>query len=437
MAEQGKKRSKKGGCVLGCLGLPLATLIGVWVTFSINNRPPNIFIPPPMPPPLNNAFDEFVAAGDMAKKLVNQAPASMRNPPTGLNGTRAAADTCAKESAPILARVRAALDQPCLAPPSRSFNTLFPQYAKLREMARTLSASELSHELHGRYAEAAQVCLDSGEASVMIAKGGNLIPGLVSIACEAISFRRFEELIPHLSPAELANADIRLAKIQSKRVGWDEIMLEEGYASVAGLQEVLRDPKSQGIGSQIDVARSYLGIEDDKRPNYKETVQIVKYTLGNKEQMLRELFRYYQEAAKEAKDPYTGIMKTKAPDSLLGEMLAIGNQGREKWIAQGAVYKLYRLEIALYRYKADRGSFPAGLSELTPKYLQTIPDDPCGGRANVPFTYKLLPNGQSFLLYGRGPDLKDDGGTPGRFPGDSNPSDMVAGKLYPKPKWAH
>ena len=69
---------------------------------------------------------------------------------------------------------------------------------------------------------------------------------------------------------------------------------------------------------------------------------------------------------------------------------------------------------------------------LAPTYLNSVPDDPLGGGAGVTFHYKPLNNGKRFLLYSLGDNLRDDGGAPGRFPGDKGPFDLVAGKLQAK-----
>lgn len=61
--------------------------------------------------------------------------------------------------------------------------------------------------------------------------------------------------------------------------------------------------------------------------------------------------------------------------------------------------------IALARYKADTGAYPAALTELAPKYLPTVPDDLFNGK---PLTYRLEGNG--YLLYSVGVNEVDDGG---------------------------
>src|SRR5437870_1171355 len=103
-----RKRRKRSRGALNCCGFTLvglvACLIAFVIVFKVNNKPPNIAIPTPMPPN-PNGWDDFVRAGKMAQGMKNKAPASMSGPPqqiTTLHNYRA----CALEAEPILAVMR-------------------------------------------------------------------------------------------------------------------------------------------------------------------------------------------------------------------------------------------------------------------------------------------------------------------------------------------
>ncbi len=73
---------------------------------------------------------------------------------------------------------------------------------------------------------------------------------------------------------------------------------------------------------------------------------------------------------------------------------------------QGAMrLDLVRLAFALAAYRVDRGSFPAKLAELAPKYLAEVPRDVFTG---ADLHYAKTGNG--YLLYSVGINGKDDGG---------------------------
>jgi type II secretory pathway pseudopilin PulG len=69
---------------------------------------------------------------------------------------------------------------------------------------------------------------------------------------------------------------------------------------------------------------------------------------------------------------------------------------------------LLALALALQAYKEEHKGYPSSLSELVPGYLKVVPTDP--------FTLGKTPGyrqqGDAYVQYSVGPDLKDDGGRP-------------------------
>lgn len=64
------------------------------------------------------------------------------------------------------------------------------------------------------------------------------------------------------------------------------------------------------------------------------------------------------------------------------------------------------LATALVACKMDKGRYPKRLSELVPEYFAALPVDPFVGHD---YGYKPAPDGSSYVLYGVGPDRKDEG----------------------------
>jgi hypothetical protein len=82
------------------------------------------------------------------------------------------------------------------------------------------------------------------------------------------------------------------------------------------------------------------------------------------------------------------------------------------------------LAVALSRYRADQGRWPAKLDELAPQYARSIPQDVF---TDKPLVY--MPREDGYLLYSVGRNLRDDGGRSGtkqnddivaRVPADAN-----------------
>lgn len=70
-----------------------------------------------------------------------------------------------------------------------------------------------------------------------------------------------------------------------------------------------------------------------------------------------------------------------------------------------ALSRLLAVDLAIRSWNAAVGSYPRGLSQLSPELLPTIPRDPFTGSE---FVYRA--NGGSFLLYSLGSDRTDRGG---------------------------
>jgi len=70
--------------------------------------------------------------------------------------------------------------------------------------------------------------------------------------------------------------------------------------------------------------------------------------------------------------------------------------------------RLAMTAVTLEQFRASHNNrYPAGLSELTPSYLNAVLTDPFDGQ---PLRYRKQDAG--YVLYSIGPDLKDDGGKP-------------------------
>jgi len=74
---------------------------------------------------------------------------------------------------------------------------------------------------------------------------------------------------------------------------------------------------------------------------------------------------------------------------------------------QQTQFLLGRLGLAAAAYLSDHGKYPAALDSLMPKYITEIPTDPFSGKP-----LKMIAVKDGLILYGVGPNLKDDQGTP-------------------------
>ncbi len=86
---------------------------------------------------------------------------------------------------------------------------------------------------------------------------------------------------------------------------------------------------------------------------------------------------------------------------------------------------LFLVDLSLRNFESENKRSPKTLQELVPKYLPFLPKDDFSGND---FVYRPQTNG--YLLYGVGPDGKDDGGTPFVSKGIESPGDMLNDSHY-------
>ena len=419
MENPNRKRDRTTlGCMAMALVLPLVICLCLFGVYKYNNRPPHVSVPTHALP-ANNAFDDWVAAGTMVKGMTHKSPISMSDPEKDY--TFANFEACYTDSRPALAIFRSGLKKPYMHPVSRSFATLFPHFSSNREMARVISAEAYYYQCVGQYGKAVDSRLDGMEFGGVLPKGAPLIGGLVGVACMAISEQNIEVLITKLSRPELEKTARRLETIETKMVPFSEVIQEEGYQCVAGIQDFMR--QTQNPMAMIIGITGLYGGGGGSSP--EATWLSVRFAFTNKQAMLESQMAYFRDMASDAEKPYVGQSTRRAPEGPLSEILfPVFARARVAFEAQKAVVNILQLEVALRLYYTDNHRYPAKLSELVPKYVHAIPPDPFG---NKPFVYRLnSPN--NYLLYSIGVNFRDDGGRAGKTIRDPD-TDIVAGSL--------
>ncbi len=427
--QQSPRRPKSpiGSCVLTGLLIFFvlcAAIIGLYVA---QNRRIAITVPAPVVPN-PNAFDELIRIGLLTKAMKHKSPPNMLVPYPQTE-TFSNYQTSALEFEPIRQKLRSVFGKPCLHPVVRFNGVAMPSYGPLRETARALSGEARYYEIVGRPGKAVEIRLDGFEMSPMIQRGGPLIAFLVARAIESISGTGLEDDLPLLSDVELAAAARRLDRIISQYPRFSDTIREEGNYTTSATAASLNSETT--IKERYENMRQLADVDEGHRPNFSQAWKMAKYTLSNKEAMLRDNQAYFEELAKDYDRPFAGPSKVRVPDNLLANWFSmISENSPARHAGSIAAVRLLRVEVALYRYRKASGRFPDRLDALVPRLLGTIPTDPFGGDSKPSFIYKPLKNGAAYLLYSIGPDMKDDGGTASKSPGIAGAGDIVAGKIW-------
>lgn len=144
----------------------------------------------------------------------------------------------------------------------------------------------------------------------------------------------------------------------------------------------------------------------------------------------RKVDDYLQAVAAELRKPYRLRKPPPAlPDSdpVIGRSGAMGMRASFSFTSMEAILQVLRARFAVEEFRGRKGRLPARWEELTPAFLPTAPEDPFSGDS-----LRYVRQGNSYLLYSVGPDLRDDGGSAiTERPHPDVQGDYLAGKLSP------
>lgn len=375
-----------------------------------NNRLPNIHVPTPTMPK-DNGWDYYIKAAEMMrntrKVTVSPDKTVLGDGPAGdaessHEWTMEELEAFMKANKPILAVVRQGLKKDYMHKPTRTYRqSLVDLYTNshFRRIAFRLAGEAIYYDRIGEPERAADSLVDCMELGIIIPKGGGLTAGLSGVSVENIGARQLYEVLPKLSPDKLEELAGRLESINQKRVCFSDLVIEEGWAFTAVFQDSMKPHENE---------RCIL----DTNPTITAVCDKIIYMFINKGAVIQENLEYFQAVAEEQKGQYTGKTKVLLPNNSFINTLDQDSVVRcHSARARGeARFTLIQTEVALHRYRAANGWYPDKLADLVPKYLKVVPVDPFG--LGKPLKYRSKGNGQSFLLYSIGSDMKDDGGKP-------------------------
>lgn len=405
------------------MGLVLFVLLAVPALVLIfNNRPPNIRIPSHKVPK-DNALDDFLKAEELVRRGGMLGPVSSTKPASWW--TRARYEAWMKASAAGRAKLREGLKKEFCWLAERGTNFVGGE-AQLRELARTLASEREYYQFVADYDRAAESVWDCLELGAVVPRGGGLIKALTASAVFQIGKQELPVVMPKLSPDALDHAAARLRRIGSRWAGPEEVMAEEGRVHASMYANTFADTQTKL--SLIDprkwVRRSEV-LYDQRGPKTRRVVQNARLAFANKSVLLRR----NRSVGEEMTGTYTGRIRTPLPNNdVIRLSVSTGVTGthtmgmRDIWFmfsGRSAQLTLLETEVALRRYRARHGHYPAKLSQLVPTLLRSVPKDPFGSKS---IRYKRTAAG--FLLYSVGPDLKDSGRVAATSRGSSAKGDI-------------
>jgi len=297
----------------------------------------------------------------------------------------------------------------------------FPQFGHLRDCSLLLALEAIMLAHRGQVDQALAVCGD-GFRVVKAADEPILIGAIVQYAIIAMSSRSAERVLRDSQPSVSACRGLAqcvasidpngslISALKGER-GWAISIFDQIRASPDPVKAVSELPGGQGQG---------------ERPSrLPHSNSFIRWWLASDELTYLELM---DRGIKEAALPYRKLvhihpsleetidrlprMPPRLITALLLPVLSRAQSSRDRAIAN---LKLVQIALLLKAYRAEHGGYPSSLQQLGGIKGRPPPTDPFSGK---PFVYSR--DGAGFLVYSWGPNLKDDGGKPGKRSDDGD-----------------
>lgn len=287
---------------------------------------------------------------------------------------------------------------------TKGFNTMLPHLAKVKETAQIAELAALQEADAHQGADAAKAVGVGLATAETLQAEPLLISQLVRVACEGIAREALEQTInrvavPADALARLQTAFDGAAENMASGTGFNRALVSERVNSLAALDsspEKLREMLSHQNVPATAIDQAMASIKD-QRAFIEETLT---------------------QALAARKEPFPGRLRsdeaivlrvTEAASkqySLAAVFLpALGKLSSREGVGL-AHLRIAQTAIALERFRLENSNrYPDALTELAPKYLASVPNDPFDGQ---PMRYRKA--GEGFVVYSVGPDLKDDNG---------------------------
>ncbi len=251
------------------------------------------------------------------------------------------------------------------------FNTLLPQLNIMRSFCRQMEWRTYMALEAGNMAEASRISEFTREMAQYGENEVFLIGTLVGIACYNIYFDSIEQLVEKHA----------LTREQIRMISQELIALEKRFPQIE--KNTLF---SEAVGGN-DLFGSILS-GDIQKIRYEEVIRVIPIRslpfflpqfqwllLRNQTSYLRfydaENFETIPDVRKEEMTP-----SNKMADLLIPSLKSAGKKFRQL-IARN---RAERVILACELFRMDTGKYPTSASELVPKYLDKIPDDPFTGK---------------------------------------------------------
>ena len=291
---------------------------------------------------------------------------------------------------------------------TKGSSTPLPHLSKVKQAAEFAALYVLDQAEDHQGANAGQGVLMALAAGRSLDNEPLLISQLTRAACQAVAVETLEQALNRVAVPEeilkkLQEAFGRAADTEAAGTGFNRGLVGErdfGMATFDQPQDQLLKGLYPGnTAPKIDAAtqEKIFANLPDQRKYFEETIN----------QLLEARKEAFPARIKADDSVGPRVNEAQSKGYVVTAMMvpSIARVSRAE-AASVARLRLGQTAIALQQfYNSNGNKFPDALTELSPKFIGSVPNDPFDGQ---PLRYRKA--GAGFLLYSIGPDLKDDGG---------------------------
>ena len=264
-----------------------------------------------------------------------------------------------------------------------------------------------------------------------LARKGSLIEGLVAVAVDAIGQRAAAALLdrPDVTARQLVGylSDLRslppMPSVAEAYEGGERLVSLDGFQSAVRTGVGLAAPgvpnNVQGLDADTLLRRAnhYFDrlVKDLQKPDRRKREAALDRLAADLKALSAARQKGEQPIPGETEDQGTA---RGVAEILINLVIPAVRRGQTAVDRSAAGHQVLQVAFALAASQRDHKCYPKQLAELTPKYLDRVPDDLFTGK---PLAYH--PSETGFLLYSVGPNGKDD---EGRTAGEPQPGDDIA-----------
>lgn len=304
---------------------------------------------------------------------------------------------------------------------AKGFDVMFPELAQLKSLVKVTSMDAVLDAKEGRFDSSATKLRACFKVAEHAGSEPIIIGTLVQIALDAITYRRFEQVI-----SMAASNPGALQRLEGALEGLAAPSMAHGLKG----EIVLGRISLQHLKTPNEMANRFTDSEEESAqptagvPKSIHSAPVEHFAKANEARLI-EFWRKAWPTIERGDPVAIGAKLDELIQQVEGQsdptytvvaiLMPVFSQAGQSVVRDACIRQLIRTKIDILQFRAQEGRYPKTLDEIRPGLVDPI--------SKSPFVYK--PTATGFVLYAFGQNGKDDGGRRRGTTGDQNFDEVV------------